>query len=194
MRDERGFESAIPRASRRFVRLGEDASGPGELTGLHKRIAKLREQANQLDAFLVTRDHNGIETPVSMPILTPEEQIRVNRGKRRHLFLILLLSAIDTFLFSLIAVYFIPADAGYGSRLIFGLISALSIILCWEGGFAAVSDLCFRADLGLRTIKSFGLTRCFEDRGKQPGADTPARLRHRIPSVGHVPLQDGAFS
>jgi hypothetical protein len=103
-----------------------------------EKIGKLREEANKLDAFLVTRDHNGIETAVPLPILTPEEQIRVNRGKRRHLFLIMLLSAIDTFLFSLIAVYFMPPESGYGSKLIFGLIAALSIILCWEGGFAGI--------------------------------------------------------
>jgi hypothetical protein len=31
-----------------------------------------------------------------------------------------------------------PPESGYGSKLIFGLIAALSIILCWEGGFAGV--------------------------------------------------------
>ena len=45
MRDDGSFEPAIPSASRRFARLGENSLGPGQLTGLQKRVAKLGEQA-----------------------------------------------------------------------------------------------------------------------------------------------------
>src|SRR5439155_12477187 len=45
VRYDGSFESAIPRASRRFARLSEDGLGPGQLTGLQERMAKLREQA-----------------------------------------------------------------------------------------------------------------------------------------------------
>jgi|GEM_PF-4548206 len=107
----------------------------GESRKAYENIERLRAESNRLDAYLTTRDHNGVESEVALPILTPEESIRMNKGKRMHLFLLILLSLIDTFLFSLIAVYFMPPESGYGSKLIFGAVAALSIILCWEGGF-----------------------------------------------------------
>ncbi|HEX4375356.1 MAG TPA: hypothetical protein VHZ50_18770, partial [Puia sp.] len=37
-----------------------------------ENVENLRAESNRLDGYLITRDHNGVESEVTLPILTPE--------------------------------------------------------------------------------------------------------------------------